>query len=57
MARVYMNRIAQKIMTPDLQCMYHCYQFQIMCGIIFLVPAECSGSISNHSLILHKDAA
>ena len=52
-----MHWIAQKIMVLDLQCMHYCCQLQIMSGIILLMSFEGSGGISNHSLVLHKDAA
>ena len=57
MVRIYMNRIAQKIMAPDFQCMHHCCKFEIMTSIILLMPPEGSGSISKHTMILYKDAA
>jgi hypothetical protein len=48
---------SHQVVSPYLKSMNHSCQFQIMCRVVLLMGSECSGSISNYSVILHQDTS
>src|SRR3954463_13636237 len=45
--------ITEEVMSPQLQCINYCCQFQIMCWILVFVSTQLTKAISNHSALLH----
>jgi hypothetical protein len=45
------------VMSPNLESMNHSCQLQIMRGVVLLMGPECSGGISNDSIVLHQDTS
>src|SRR4051812_14048883 len=45
--------ITDEVVSPQLQCVNHCCQFEIMCWIIILVGTQLTRAISNHFALLH----
>src|SRR3954469_11540637 len=52
---VYLATITDEVVSPHLQCINHCCQFEIMRWIIFFVRTQLTRDISNHFALLHKD--
>src|SRR5688572_29912271 len=46
---------SHQVVSPYLKSMNHSCQLQVMCRVVLLMGPKCSGSISNHSVILHQD--
>src|SRR4051812_19849991 len=45
--------ITDEVMSPQLQCINYCCQFEIMCWIFVFVSTQLMGTISNHFALLH----
>ena len=45
------------IVPPDIECMYDCCKFQIMCCIVLFMILELPGFIANHIFSLHQNSS
>src|SRR4051812_14605026 len=45
--------ITDEVMSPQLQCINYCCQFENMCWILIFVSTQLTSSISNHFALLH----
>src|SRR3954469_3133385 len=45
--------ITDEVVSPQLQCIDYCCQFEIMCWIIIFVRTQLPRAISNHATLLH----
>src|SRR3954470_8787717 len=50
---VYLATITDKVVSPHLQCVDYCCQFEIMSWIIIFVRTQLTRAISNHFELLH----
>jgi hypothetical protein len=57
MIRVDVTVSSHQVVSPYLKSMNHSCQLQIMRRVVLLMGPECSGSISNDSVILHQDTS
>jgi hypothetical protein len=46
---------AHKMMSLDLESMNNCCQFKIVDWVVLFMILECSGCISNDSVVLHQN--
>src|SRR4051812_13121231 len=45
--------ITNEVMAPQLQCINYCYQFEIVCWIVFFMRTQLTRAIRNHFALLH----
>ena len=57
MISIYLTPVTKKVMSPQLQCIYHCSKFKIMHWVILFMRTQLSGGIGNYSSFLHQDTA